>query len=105
MIKGSERGVGVMEYDVTSIAGFIPAIILPTASFIQLLKIIRVKSAHGVSITTWLMFGFANLGLYIYIDKFFEVQAILGMLLTAILNFVIVGVALYRNTKEKLEAR
>jgi len=89
-----------MEPDLTSIAGFVPAIILPTATFLQLLKILRVKSAHGVSIMTWLLFGFANLGLFIYIEKYFEIPS-LSLLLTAILNFLIIVVSLYMNRKEK----
>ncbi|MHC4215509.1 MAG: hypothetical protein ACYSWP_19280 [Planctomycetota bacterium] len=92
-----------MESDLTSIAGFIPAVILPSATFIQLLKILRVKSAHGVSIATWLLFGFANLGLYIYMEKFFEIQAILSLLLTAVIDFVIIGVVAYRNRKDKTD--
>ena len=44
---------------------------------------------------TWLLFGFANIGIYIYAERYTEWQAILGMLLTAVLDFVIVGLVLF----------
>ncbi|MGK7898119.1 MAG: hypothetical protein AB4372_32000 [Xenococcus sp. (in: cyanobacteria)] len=50
---------------ITDLAGWIPAIVLPTATTSQLVKITRSKSAQGVSLTTWLLFGIANVGLYI----------------------------------------
>ncbi|QKI88728.1 hypothetical protein [Thiomicrorhabdus xiamenensis] len=83
---------------VTDIAGWIPAVILPTATFIQLVRLAVVRSAVGVSLSTWLLFGFANLGLYVYTEKYFEVQSILGLLVTAVLDFIIVAMIIaYRN--------
>ncbi len=82
----------------TYIAGVIPAIILPLATFMQLQKIIRSKSVEGVSLMTWVLFGFANIGLYIFTEKYWAWQSIVGLLGTAVLNFIIVGlVLLYRR--------
>ena len=75
---------------ITNLAGWIPAIVLPTATTFQLIKISRSKSADGVSITTWLLFGIANVGLYIFTEKYLELQALIGLLGTAILDFIIV---------------
>ena len=72
------------------IAGWIPAIILPTATAFQLYRIIKTKNVLGVSMTTWLLLAFANIGLYIFAEKYFEIQAILALLLTAILDILIV---------------
>lgn len=80
---------------ITQLAGWLPAIILPAATFIQLFKIIQKKTAKGISITTWTLFLFANLGLYIYTEKFFEIQSILSLLLTAVLDLFIIIVILY----------
>lgn len=75
---------------ITNLAGWIPAIILPTATTFQLIKITRSKSPDGVSITTWLLFGIANVGLYLFTEKYFELQSLIGLLGTAILDFIIV---------------
>lgn len=43
-------------------AGWLPAVILPTATFDQLWTIVRAGSADGVSALTWTLFLLANLG-------------------------------------------
>lgn len=75
-----------------NLAGWIPAVTLPLATCFQLGKILKTRSAEGVSAVTWLLFGFANLGIYIFTEKYGVIQSILAQLLTAILNFIIVGV-------------
>jgi hypothetical protein len=60
----------------------------------QLVRIVRRRSTLGVSVTTWLLFGFANIGIYFYAERYTEWQAILGMLVTAVLDFIIVGIVL-----------
>jgi uncharacterized protein with PQ loop repeat len=75
------------------LAGWVPAIIFPSATFLQLLKIVREKTAQGVSILSWTLFGFANIGLYFYAEKYFALQSLVGFLGTAILDFLIVGMA------------
>lgn len=81
-------------------SGWIPALIFPTATSIQLIKILREKTAEGVSILSWSLFGFANIGLYFYAEKYLSIQSILGQLGTAFLDFVIVGLALSLNSKK-----
>ncbi len=87
---------------VTQIAGILPAVVFPAATFVQLARIVQLRSAAGVSVTTWLLFGFANLGIYVYAERYTEWQAILGMLGTAVLDFVIVALALLRYRKSEL---
>jgi uncharacterized protein with PQ loop repeat len=78
----------------SQLAGILPAIVFPVATLAQLVRIIRRRSTTGVSVTTWLLFGFANIGIYFYAERYTEWQAILGMLVTAVLDFVIVGIVL-----------
>jgi len=88
----------------TQLAGLLPAVVFPAATLVQLARMVRIRSAAGVSVTTWLLFGFANLGIYVYAERYAEWQAILGMLLTAVLDFVIVALALLRYRKRNLVA-
>ena len=76
------------------IAGWIPAIILPLAALIQLVEILRKRSAGGVSWLSWGLFGLANVLLFIHAEKYDSVQLILGMLGTAVVDFIIMGLAL-----------
>lgn len=78
------------------IAGILPAVVFPAATLVQLVRMVRANSAAGVSVATWLLFGFANLAIYIYAERYTEWQAIVGMLFTAVIDFVIVGLALLR---------
>ena len=82
-----------------NLAGWIPAVVFPAATFWQLLKIWRTKNATGVSVVTWLLFGLANIGLYIYAEKYLTFQSIFGFLGTATLDFTIVAVTLYLRPK------
>ncbi len=77
------------------IAGILPAIVFPAATLLQLVKIMRQRSAAGVNVWSWLLFGLANVAIYIYTQRYTEWQAIVGMLFTAVLDFVIVGYVLF----------
>lgn len=79
---------------INQIAGIIPALVFPTATLMQLARMIRARSAAGVSGATWSLFGFANLAIYVYAERYTEWQAIVGMLVTAGLDFVIAALAL-----------
>lgn len=81
------------------LAGWIPAVIFPAATGVQLLKIIREKAVDGVSILSWLMFGVANIGLYVYAEKYASLQSIIGLLGTAVLDFIIVGLTVSMRAK------
>lgn len=76
------------------IAGIAPAIIFPAATLLQLISIIRAKTAKGVSALTWALFGIANIGMYIFTEKYTSIQTIAGFLGTAILDFIIVAMVL-----------
>ena len=88
-----------MNDTLTNVAGWIPAIILPIATITQLAKIIQDKNAEGVSLITWFLFGVANIGLYLFTEKYFALQSLVGLLGTAILDFAILGVALFYKGK------
>lgn len=88
-----------MNETLLEISGWIPAVVLPTATLIQLIKIARAKSAEGVSLMTWLLFGFANLGMYVFTEKYFALQTLIGLLGTAVLNFIIVAMIISLRKK------
>ena len=90
-----------MNETVTNLAGWIPAVVLPTATLLQLIKILRSNSAEGVSLMTWLLFGIANLGLYIFTEKYLAPQTLIGLLGTAVLNFIIVAMILSRRKQAR----
>jgi len=77
------------------LAGWIPSVILPVAAGLQLMKIVREKKAEGVSVPAWILFGLANVCLYVYAEKYSSPQSVIGLLGTAAINFAIVGAALF----------
>ncbi len=82
---------------VMELAGWLPGIIFPGATALQLYKIWKEDTAKGVSISTWFLFAIANVGLYIYAQKYDSLQMIVGLLGTAALDAAIVVVALSRE--------
>ncbi len=85
------------------ISGWLPAIIFPAATLIQLLAILRSRSTHGVSWSTWMLFGVANISVYIYTEKYLAVQTIVGFLGTALLDSVIAGLALKGRATQTID--
>jgi uncharacterized protein with PQ loop repeat len=84
--------------EIASLVGWIPALVFPLATALQLAAILRARSAKGVSIAAWLLFALANVSLYLYVGKYGELQSILAGLGTATLNLAIVAAALlYRG--------
>lgn len=79
-----------MDFDLAAVAGWIPAVVFPLATAMQLAAILRRKNADGVSLTSWSLFAVANLCMYFYVGKHAELQAILSGLGTATLNIAIV---------------
>lgn len=71
------------------LVGVLPAVVFPTATALQLIRIVRARSTVGVSVFAWTLFGIANIALYVYAERYTEWQAIVGLLLTAILDFAI----------------
>jgi uncharacterized protein with PQ loop repeat len=86
--------------------GWIPALVFPSATAVQLVAIIRSRSSEGVSVVAWTMFAVANISLWIYTEKHDELASILATLGSAALNICIVVAAIrYRkapdgNTKD-----
>lgn len=79
---------------IDQLAGWLPAVVFPIASFAQLWAILRSRDARGVSILSWSLFAVANVALYVYVGRYGEPQAILSFLLTAAINVSIVVAAL-----------
>ena len=70
-----------------------PAVIFPMASGLQLLAILHRRSAEGVSVPAWALFAIANMCLFVYTEKYGEMESIMGALGTAALNLCIVAAA------------
>ncbi|MBN8447389.1 MAG: hypothetical protein J0M22_18135 [Gammaproteobacteria bacterium] len=78
--------------------GYIPAIIFPVATLMQLWHLLKTKTSDGVPPLTWLAFAVGNISLYIYAEKYTELQSILGQLATAALQvYVVVLIYRYRQ--------
>ena len=84
-----------------AVLGWVPAIIFPAASGLQLLAILHRRSAQGVSIPAWALFAVANLCLFVYTEKYDEIESIVGALGTSILNVCIVIAALKFRARAK----
>ena len=77
------------------LAGWLPAVILPVATFDQFWIVIRTGSSENVSALTWTLFLFANLGALCLgrpEDRVSVVQMGLAFGLTALLDLAIVVV-------------
>jgi len=78
--------------------GWVPAVIFPAASGLQLVTILVRRKADGVSIPAWALFAIANICLFVYTEKYGEIESILAALGTAFLNICIVIAAIrYRK--------
>jgi len=91
--------------NIIELIGYIPAIIFPAATFIQLLYLLKTKSAQGVSASTWCAFAIGNLSLYIYTEKYDAFQSIFGQLVTSIIQFYIVFLVYKYRRHEKHHAQ
>jgi len=74
--------------------GWVPGIIFPGATLLQLVKIWRSRSVEGISLGAWCMFGTANVCMFIYAQNYTDLQTIFAFLGTAVLNFAIVAAVL-----------
>jgi uncharacterized protein with PQ loop repeat len=84
----------------SQMAGIVPALIFPIATLLQLVRVLQSRAAAAAaSPATWSLFGIANVAIYIYAERYSEWQAIVGMLLTAVLDFAVAAVALVATTK------
>ena len=83
-----------MHPTVVEVSGYIPAVVIPIATAMQLLSLIRSGKTAGVNWRSWFLFGVSNIGLYIYTEKYTSLQSIAGLLGSAALDFAIVAVVL-----------
>lgn len=90
-----------MPSQIVELSGWLPAIIFPTATLIQLIAILRSSDAKGVSPLTWTLFGIANIALYIYTEKYLAPQTIIGFLGTALADFVIAAMAIRSRGRQE----
>jgi uncharacterized protein with PQ loop repeat len=87
------------------LAGWLPAIILPLSTLLQLIRVFQIRGKlqaeqlEGISLSAWLLFGVANVGAYIFTGQQDSLQAILAFLVTAIMDFVLVVVVLVKRSK------
>ncbi len=86
---------------IIDVIGWVLVLILPTASTMQLFKIIKTRKAEGISAFAWFLYAVANFGTYIFTEKLLSIQAILAFLLTGILNLSIVGLTLYYGKRKQ----
>lgn len=83
------------------LAGYIPALIFPIATLMQLFHLLRTKKSDGVPALTWAAFAVGNLCLYIYAEKYWELQSIIGQLGTAALQVYVVYLILQYRQQAK----
>ena len=79
---------------VRALAGWMPAVILPTATLDQLVTILRSGSVVNVSAVTWLLFLLANVGALFLgrpESRMATLQMALAFGLTALLDVAIVA--------------
>ncbi len=74
--------------------GWIPAVVFPAATVLQLVSLIHRGRADGVSATTWALFALANICLYVTIHEWLRPQVLISTLGTAVLQLVVVGLVL-----------
>lgn len=80
------------------LVGYIPAIIFPVATLMQLVHLLKTKRSDGVPALTWAAFALGNISLYIYAEKYTELQSIIGQLATAALQlYVVYLIVVYRR--------
>jgi uncharacterized protein with PQ loop repeat len=91
-----------MTANIINLSGWLPAIIFPTATLIQLISILQRKSSQGVSWIAWTLFGVANISVYLYTEKYLAAQTIIGLLGSALLDFVIAALAIIGRAEQKI---
>ena len=76
-----------------SAVGWIPSVVFPLASLIQLVSLVRRGTSNGVSLLTWSMFALANVCLYLTIGEWTKPQVVASTLGAAAVQVAIVVVA------------
>ena len=76
-----------------SAVGWVPSVVFPLASLIQLVSIVRRGRSSGVSLATWSMFALANVCLYLTIGEWSKPQVVISTLGTAAVQLAVLVVA------------
>jgi len=92
-----------MDLNIIALCGWVTVIVFPTATLIQLYSIIKSGTTNGVSASAWFLFGIANICLYVYTEKYTEPQSIVGLLGTALVDFIIVFLVLIKYEKKHIK--
>lgn len=87
---------------IIDLIGFIPAVIFPAATLLQVIHLLKVKNSEGVSALSWSAFAIGNISVYIYMEKYFEIQAIATFVGTFFLQvYLVILVLKYKKKKKK----
>jgi hypothetical protein len=90
-----------MKNDIASFIAWGPTFILIFAATLQLLKIILTKNIEGISSSSWFLFGVANIWVYFYVNRLFEMQSLVGLFCAGIIDFIIAYLAFTKYGKQK----
>jgi uncharacterized protein with PQ loop repeat len=74
--------------------GWVPAVVFPLASLVQLVVLVRTRDGRGVSAITWSLFAIANVCLWLYMENRMEWQAVATALCTASVQVAVVVLAM-----------
>lgn len=85
--------------------GWVPAVIFPMASLLQLGALLRRGRAEGVSAVTWGMFAIANVCLYLTIGEWDRPQVIVTTLGSALVQGIVVGLVLRLRADKRQSER
>ena len=88
-------------HHISELGGFLPAILFPVATVLQLYKLIQNKKIGGVSESTWILMFVGNVGLYALSGRYTSWKAILGYLGSAMLNLGIVFYIVHLKSHNK----
>ena len=82
----------------SKILGIIVNLLLPFGTFLQLYKIYKNKSSKGVSLITWALQIFGNIGLYFLEGHYDDPMTLIGSFGTSIIcAFIIYFAHLYKH--------
>ena len=88
---------------ISDLGGFLPAILFPVATVLQLHKLIKNKKIGGVSESTWILMFIGNVGLYALSGRYTNWKSIVGYLGSAMLNLGIVFYIVHLRNKNTPE--
>jgi len=85
--------------------GWVPAVVFPAASVLQLMALLRRGKSDGVSVLTWSLFAVANVCLYLTIGEWGRPQVIATTLGSALVQAIVVGLVLRLRADKRRSER